>query len=76
MGKSQKTSNRFAVGYRIAVGMKCNPLDCRKAGDLGAAAPARAKLAQASSLRKLPVRETSRKPRRKAPGSFTLTRWG
>ena len=55
MGKSQKTPPQ-------AVGMRCNPLDCRKAGDLGAAAPVRAKLAQASSLRK---------PRRFAPGSFT-----
>jgi soluble P-type ATPase len=36
--------------------MKCNPLDCRKAGDLGAAAP------RGFSLRK---------PRRKAPASFT-----
>jgi hypothetical protein len=36
-----------------------------KAGDLGAAASERAKLARASSLRK---------PRRKAPGSFTSFR--
>jgi hypothetical protein len=39
MEKSQKTSNRFAVGYRIAVEMMGNPADCRnplgcrKAGD-------------------------------------------
>jgi hypothetical protein len=39
MGKSQKTPNRFAVGYRIAVGMMGNPQDCRKAGGLGAAGP-------------------------------------
>jgi hypothetical protein len=52
MGKSQKTSNRLAVGYRLAVGMN------GKAGDLGAAAP------RGFSLRK---------PRRKAPGSFTFT---
>ena len=71
MGKSQKTSNRFAVGDRIAVGVN------GKAGDLGAAGPcvsiayAQAKLAQASSPRKLPARETSQKPRRSAPGSFT-----
>jgi hypothetical protein len=32
MGKSQKTPGRFAVGYRIAVGMMGNPADCRKAG--------------------------------------------
>ena len=42
MGKSQKTPNREAVGYRIAVGMN------GKAGDLGAAAP------KGFSLRKLP----------------------
>ena len=33
MGKSQKTSNREAVGNRIAVGLMGNPQDCRKAGD-------------------------------------------
>jgi hypothetical protein len=50
MGKSQKTPPQ-------AVGMNS------KAGNLGAAAPARAKLAQASYLKK---------PRRFAPGRFTL----
>jgi hypothetical protein len=54
MGKSQKTPPQ-AVGLND------------KAEGLEAVAPARAKLAQASSHRQV----TARKPRRKAPGSFT-----
>ena len=48
------------------MGVMGNPLDCRKAGDLGTAT------LKSFSLRKLPEGETSRKPRRKAPGSFTI----
>jgi hypothetical protein len=38
MGKSQRTSNRFVVGYRIAVGMKCNPL-VPQGGGFGGGSP-------------------------------------
>ena len=63
MGKSQRP--HFAVGVN------------GKAGDFGEAASVRAKLAQASSprqvtARKLPEGETAQKPRRFAPGSFTM----
>jgi hypothetical protein len=62
MGKSQKTSNRFAVGM-MGNPQDCrDPLDCRKAGDFGAAA------LKGFSLRNS---KSSQKPRRKAPGSFT-----
>ena len=74
-GKSQKASNRFAVGNRLRWVMRNmgqSPTLPGAAGPCVSTASARANLAQASSPRQV----TARKPWRKAPGSFTQAPWG